>query len=215
MDDFNNMISNCNLFDIGFSGCAFTWNRGSMWQRIDRLLFNNDWIKEFTMTQVHHLSRTLSDHAPLLMNISNNKISGSLSFTFQNMWIAHSSFFSVISTNCNAGPDGFTTKFFIKTWDIIKFDVVDAVRDFFNGNSYPKFFSSTNIVLIPKKETTKFWNDFRPISLCTFFNKLVAKIISSRLMIYLPRIISSNHTGFVKGRSIFDNILLISSRDGS
>ncbi|PKU61162.1 integrator complex subunit 11 [Dendrobium catenatum] len=93
-------------------------------------------------------------------------------------------------------------------WDIIKKDVIDAVQDFLNGNPYPKFFTSTNIVLIPKKENPSFWNDFRPISLCTFFNKLVAKIISSRLSLILPKIISLNQTGFVKGRSIFDNILL-------
>ncbi|KAI0494209.1 hypothetical protein KFK09_024340 [Dendrobium nobile] len=30
-----------------------------------------------------------------------------------------------------AGPDGFTTKFFVKTWEIIRVDVVDAVHDFF------------------------------------------------------------------------------------
>ncbi|PKU59033.1 integrator complex subunit 11 [Dendrobium catenatum] len=95
-----------------------------------------------------------------------------------------------------AGPDGFTTKFFIKTWDIVKIDVVEAVHDFFRGNRYPKFFSSTNIVLIPKKDNTTFWNDFRPISLCTFFNKLLAKIIASRLALILLRIIFSNQTGF-------------------
>ncbi|KAI0519460.1 hypothetical protein KFK09_006908 [Dendrobium nobile] len=32
-----------------------------------------------------------------------------------------------------AGPDGFTTKFFLKTWEIIKVDVVDAVHDFFKA----------------------------------------------------------------------------------
>ncbi|PKU59509.1 hypothetical protein MA16_Dca028431 [Dendrobium catenatum] len=93
-------------------------------------------------------------------------------------------------------------------WDIIKEDVIDAVQDFFNGNPYPKFFTSTNILLIPIKENPSFWNDFGPISLCTFFNKLIAKIIASRLTLILPKIISPNQIGFVKGRSIFDNILL-------
>ncbi|PKU60434.1 hypothetical protein MA16_Dca028244 [Dendrobium catenatum] len=107
-----------------------------------------------------------------------------------------------------SGPDGFTTKFFVKTWDIIKYDIIDAVHDFFKGTPYPKVFSSTNIVLIPKKDNPNYWNDFRPISLCTFFNKLVAKIIAHRLSSILPNIISINQTGFVKGRNIFDNILL-------
>ncbi|KAI0511115.1 hypothetical protein KFK09_011738 [Dendrobium nobile] len=107
-----------------------------------------------------------------------------------------------------ACPDGFTTKFFQKTWDIVKEDVVNAVKDFFEGNPYPKFFSSANIVLIPKKEGANAWKEFRPISLCTFFNKLNYKIIANRLANMLPRIISLNQTGFVKGRSISDNVLL-------
>ncbi|KAI0492077.1 hypothetical protein KFK09_026342 [Dendrobium nobile] len=32
-----------------------------------------------------------------------------------------------------AGPDGYTTIFFVKTWEIIKSDVVDAVHEFFKG----------------------------------------------------------------------------------
>ncbi|PKU70240.1 hypothetical protein MA16_Dca011086 [Dendrobium catenatum] len=67
--------------------------------------------------------------------------------------------------DATAGPDGFTTKFFQKSWDIVKDDVILAVHDFFKGNPYPKFFSSANIVLIPKIEGAKRWNEFRPISL--------------------------------------------------
>ncbi|PKU74126.1 Putative ribonuclease H protein [Dendrobium catenatum] len=107
-----------------------------------------------------------------------------------------------------AGPDGFTTKFFQKMWSIIKKDIIDVVNDLFVGNPYPKFFTSTNIVLIPKVNGANKWKNFRPISLCSFFNKLISKIISNRLVNILPRIISINQTGFVKGRSIFDNVLL-------
>ncbi|PKU72355.1 putative mitochondrial protein [Dendrobium catenatum] len=103
-----------------------------------------------------------------------------------------------------AGPDGFTTTFFLSP----KLDVLDAVIDFFEGSSYPKFFATTNIVLIPKKDIVNNWNNFRPISLCSFFNKLISKIIASRLVDILPRIVSVNQTGFVKGKSIFDNVLL-------
>ncbi|PKU68054.1 integrator complex subunit 11 [Dendrobium catenatum] len=113
-----------------------------------------------------------------------------------------------VNSNAVAGPDGFTTKFFQDNWEIIKDDVIKAVEDFFAGNSYPKFFSSTYIVLIPKKDGPTQWQDFRPISLCTFLNKLNSKIIAKRLINILPNIISLNQTGYVKGRSIFDNILL-------
>ena len=48
----------------------------------------------------------------------------------------------------------------------------------------------------------------RPINLSNFTNKIISKIISTRLASILPCIVSENQTGFVKGRSISENILL-------
>ncbi|PKU71973.1 5'-3' exoribonuclease 2 [Dendrobium catenatum] len=91
---------------------------------------------------------------------------------------------------------------------MIKLDVLEAVKDFFVGNPYPIFFSFSNIILIPKKEVVNNWNDFRLISLCFFFNKLISKTILSRLVNILLKIIFYNQTGFVKGRGFFDSVLL-------
>ncbi|PKU62975.1 Putative ribonuclease H protein [Dendrobium catenatum] len=66
MKDFNDMILNSNLYDIDFSSNSFTWNQGTMWQRLDRILFNNAWINKYQKTHIEYLSRTLSDHTPLL-----------------------------------------------------------------------------------------------------------------------------------------------------
>ncbi|PKU74518.1 Putative ribonuclease H protein [Dendrobium catenatum] len=107
-----------------------------------------------------------------------------------------------------AGPDGFTVKFFQHTWHFVCDDVYNAVVDFFNGSPIPKFFSSTSIVLIPKNIEVNNWNDFRPISLCSVFYKLISKIMVNRLSLLLPKLISPNQMGFVKGRAIVDNILL-------
>ncbi|KAI0494122.1 hypothetical protein KFK09_024253 [Dendrobium nobile] len=402
MEDFNTMINDCQLNDIGFFGSPFTWYRANLWQRLDRILFNNDWISKFFSTNVEHLSRTLSDHSPMLLNINVTSQTGSFAFRFLNMWLLHENFNEMLQVNWNApifpdnsisgmlrlwaklarlkqcirywnknvfknvfsnilqaeqkvldmedifeanssednlfnlnqakfllsqlqaqeesfwkqkanmkfvmegdrntkffhaianknkinnrinkirdsngilldndddisksgvdfflnmfnnnvvmeqvhnpsiipnlisdadnillckipleneilevlkdmngdataGPDGFTTLFFQKSWEIIKIDVIAAVQDFFSGNPYPKFFSSSNIVLIKKKEGANYWSDFRPISLCTFFNKLNSKIIANRLAKLLPGFISLNQTGFVKGRTISDNVLL-------
>ncbi|KAI0504038.1 hypothetical protein KFK09_014985 [Dendrobium nobile] len=402
MEDFNDMINDCNLNDIGFLGNSFTWSRANLYQRLDRFLFNNDWLSFFSSTNVEHLSKTLSDHAPLLLTINVVNQRGTSAFRFFNMWLMHDSFKKVVENNWNApvfpdnnisgmlrlwskltrlkqclrywnkfvfknvfsniidaesrvvvlegnflnnpseentiilnnaknelcllhlqeeafwkqkanvkfaiegdrntkfyhaianknknrskihkiinsdgnvlekdedivksgvdffanmfvkhsntipipdnfiipnliseednnmlcqfpsdieicdvikdmnaeataGPDGFTTKFFQSSWELVKEDVLHAVVDFFGGNPYPKFFSSANIVLIPKRDGANTWTDFRPISLCTFFNKLNSKILANRLSKILPKIISLNQTGFVKGRSISDNVLL-------
>ncbi|KAI3463155.1 hypothetical protein Pfo_019818 [Paulownia fortunei] len=107
-----------------------------------------------------------------------------------------------------AGPDGFSAFFFQHCWDIIHMDIKEAVVDFFKGNTMPRSFTATSIVLIPKIENPKTWGDFRPISLCNVNNKIFSKIISNRLVNILPEIISPAQSGFVKGRLISDNILL-------
>ncbi|KAI0524423.1 hypothetical protein KFK09_003792 [Dendrobium nobile] len=99
MGDFNNMFLDFNLHDIGFSGNAFTWNRGTMWKRLDRILFNDERLNKIPLTYIEHLSKTLSDHSPLLLNI--NLSSGNMhgNFHFQNMWLLHHDFLKVVESN--------------------------------------------------------------------------------------------------------------------
>ncbi|KAJ6731270.1 REVERSE TRANSCRIPTASE ZINC-BINDING DOMAIN-CONTAINING PROTEIN-RELATED-RELATED [Salix viminalis] len=111
--------------------------------------------------------------------------------------------------NSAAGPDGFSGFFYQHCWDIIGEDLVEAVIDFFNGGVIPKGASSTTIVLIPKVPHPKTWSEFRPISLCTMFNKIITKILTNRLSHILPKIILPFQSGFIPGRRIEDNILLV------
>ncbi|KAL2527128.1 Uncharacterized protein Adt_12182 [Abeliophyllum distichum] len=76
------------------------------------------------------------------------------------------------------------------------------------GGIFREVFSATSIVLIPKRDNACRWSEFRPISLCTVFNKLVTKLLNSRLSNILPQIISAPQSGFIPGRLIGDNILL-------
>lgn len=52
--------------------------------------------------------------------------------------------------------------------------------------------------------------DFRPISLCNVFQKIVSKVIVNRLQPILQDLIAPAQSGFVKGRNINDNIFLAS-----
>ncbi|KAL0904830.1 hypothetical protein M5K25_026985 [Dendrobium thyrsiflorum] len=101
MNDFSSLIFDCNLHDIGVVGGGFfTWNRALIWQRLDRILFNNNWIDEFNMTKVEHLSRTISDHAPLLLSVNTFKNQSSpTAFRFQNMWLLHDDFMNIVQRN--------------------------------------------------------------------------------------------------------------------
>ncbi|KAL6565178.1 hypothetical protein OROMI_016628 [Orobanche minor] len=106
-----------------------------------------------------------------------------------------------------AGPDGFNAKFFQVCWDIVCWDVCDAVLDFFGGSPMPRDFTTTTITLIPKTDNPQTWKNFRPISLCNTTYKIIAKILSGRLAKILPTIINPAQSGFIKGRNITDNIL--------
>lgn len=52
------------------------------------------------------------------------------------------------------------------------------------------------------------FSDLRPISLSNFLNKIISRLIHDRLEGLLPKLISNNQSGFVKGRSITENVLL-------
>ncbi|KAH0699064.1 hypothetical protein KY284_013279 [Solanum tuberosum] len=48
----------------------------------------------------------------------------------------------------------------------------------------------------------------RPISLSTFINKIISRLIHERIANILPALISPNQSGFIRGRSITENVLL-------
>lgn len=99
---------------------------------------------------------------------------------------------AVFSINADgaAGPDGFNGHFYRQCWDIIKEDLIVAVQSFFQGQIFPKSWSSTLIVAIPKVENPSSFGDMRPIILCNFNDKIISKIVAERMALILPVIIS-------------------------
>ncbi|XP_027158377.1 uncharacterized protein LOC113759998 [Coffea eugenioides] len=89
-----------------------------------------------------------------------------------------------------AGPDGFTGKFFMSTWEVVAMDIQRAIVRFFCGTMLPRSVSATSIVLLPKIQCPQDFTQYRPISLCNFINKVISKILSFRLAKVLPHIIS-------------------------
>ncbi|XP_060183220.1 uncharacterized protein LOC132613188 [Lycium barbarum] len=71
--DFVQCIQSCGLIDMGFTGSRFTWwngrtQEGCIFKRLDRILCNQDFLNVKPNSQVHHLIRKGSDHAPLHLN---------------------------------------------------------------------------------------------------------------------------------------------------
>ncbi|GJR59307.1 putative RNA-directed DNA polymerase [Tanacetum coccineum] len=76
------------------------------------------------------------------------------------------------------GPDGFTSTFFKKSWDLVGNDVCRAVREFFNNGQLLKEINHTFLALIPKVATP------------------------------LKEVVSENQSAFIPGRRITNNILI-------
>ncbi|KAL0300191.1 UNVERIFIED_CONTAM: hypothetical protein Scaly_3056400 [Sesamum calycinum] len=106
------------------------------------------------------------------------------------------------------GPDGFSIAFFQAYWNTIAEDVIAVVTDFFRGTPVPRSFTAISIILIPKNDSPQSWSEFRPISLCNVTNKILSKLLYTRLSQALPDLLSPSQSAFVPGRLIADNILL-------
>ncbi|KAH0773047.1 hypothetical protein KY290_010184 [Solanum tuberosum] len=113
-----------------------------------------------------------------------------------------------MSSVSSPGPDGISGKFFQFCWNIISSDLLMVILDFFAGNELPRAFTHTNLVLIPKVDNPQEFTDFRPISLSNFISKIISKLLNNRLSKIMNKIISPNQSGFLKGRSISDNVML-------
>ena len=75
-----------------------------------------------------------------------------------------------------------------------------------------KIGGSTNsafLALIPKEKDADSFDRFRSSSLCNIEYKIITKIMARRLKGILPHIIQENQGGFIKGRRIWDNIILV------
>ena len=105
-------------------------------------------------------------------------------------------------------PNGMSTIFFRKYWDIVGNSVTNMVLNVLNSNMPIAELNKTNISLIPKKKSPTHMADFRPISLSNVANKIIAKVLSNRLKAILPQIISKNQSVFLSEHLITDNILV-------
>lgn len=107
------------------------------------------------------------------------------------------------------GPDGFPVRFYLSCWDIISADLLRMVKKSQSCSKIGGGINSAFLALIPKEKGAANFSRFRPISLCNSSYKLITKIIANRLKKILPAIIPENQGGFIKGRKILDNIVLV------
>ena len=106
------------------------------------------------------------------------------------------------------GPDGFPAHFFQRHWETCGEEITRMVLRIIDGTESAESINETILVLIPKVKNPTVLSQFRPISLCNVFYKIASKVISNRLKLILPDIISEEQSAFVPGRMITDNIII-------
>ena len=83
-----------------------------------------------------------------------------------------------IDNNKAPGPDGFSSLFYKKAWDVIGNDVCLAVKEFFETGKILNEINSTLIAQVPKTQTTAKVSDYRPIACCNVIYKCISMLIT-------------------------------------
>lgn len=66
----------------------------------------------------------------------------------------------------------------------------------------------THLVLIPKVSHPESIDQFRPIGLCNFSYKVIARVVTNHMKSILGNIIDKTQSAFIPNRLITDNILI-------
>lgn len=66
---FGDFVHALTLQDIGFTGLKFTWKRGRDFERLDRAIGNDEWVKTFPNFPISHLPRIKSNHQPIFLSL--------------------------------------------------------------------------------------------------------------------------------------------------
>lgn len=74
LEGFRNTINDCGLYDIGFRGSEFTWERArgtTSWiqERLDQGMANYEWKNMFPRAELKVLEVSTSDHLPIFLDL--------------------------------------------------------------------------------------------------------------------------------------------------
>ena len=111
----------------------------------------------------------------------------------------------------SSGEDGFTSEFYLTFFDLIGNDLVNSLNAGYENGKLSISQRRGVINLIPKEDSAlNHLKNWRPITLLNVDYKIASKVIAKSMESFLPRLVHSDQTGFVKDRYIGENVRLIS-----
>lgn len=97
--DFEECVSNLELIDLRL-GCYFTWLKGDVCSKLDRVLVNNSWLMSNVEAFAEFLAPgCISDHSCYIVSLDRyaNNAGQTNRFKFFNMWALHGDFLNIVS----------------------------------------------------------------------------------------------------------------------
>ncbi|GBG77079.1 hypothetical protein CBR_g23405 [Chara braunii] len=105
------------------------------------------------------------------------------------------------------GDDGLPSELFLVIWDVVGDSLVEIYNEVLLGGKLAANMSRGIISVLFKKGDKSEIRNWRPISVLNVSYKILAKVLARRLGRYLPDLVKEDQAAFIKGRSIFDNIV--------
>lgn len=139
-------------------------------------------------------------------SIGHDQVAGNLeaAFSKDKVWAAIKS----CDGNKSLGSDGFNLICLQKCWEILKSNVLQFFKEFYENGKLVAGVNNSFITLIPKIECPTSLSDFRPFSLIRSLYKIVAKVLSHRIKKVMPRVVGEVQSAFLGGRNIMDGVLI-------
>lgn len=105
------------------------------------------------------------------------------------------------------GVDGIPKEFYETYWPVVGPTVTAMANAAKREGKLSPTVNTGLIKLIPKNPSREKTSDWRPITLLNTSYKILAKALALRIKYLVPKLVRKDQSGFVHGRSIFDNIL--------
>jgi hypothetical protein len=101
MDDLNNCLYSCEVDDLRYPGCFYTWSNrqdppNHISTKLDRVLVNDNWLKTHISSSAFFPTPGISDHSPAVVHITPHPPPPRRPFRFFDFLAYHPSFLSTI-----------------------------------------------------------------------------------------------------------------------